>query len=95
MEALELVGMADFARRQISQLSGGQQQRVFLALALVQKADVYFLDEPMAGVDATTERAIVEILRRLRDEGRLLAALTHPAIVRVHDLVGIDQVGTG
>ncbi len=77
MEALALVGMQDFARRQISQLSGGQQQRVFLARALVQKADVYFLDEPMAGVDATTERAIVDILRRLRDEGRTVIVVHH------------------
>ncbi|QFU00779.1 High-affinity zinc uptake system ATP-binding protein ZnuC [Halomonas sp. THAF5a] len=77
MAALELVGMADFARRQISQLSGGQQQRVFLARALVQKADVYFLDEPMAGVDATTERAIVDILRRLRDEGKTVIVVHH------------------
>ncbi|PRY72219.1 metal ABC transporter ATP-binding protein [Halomonas ventosae] len=77
MAALALVGMADFARRQISQLSGGQQQRVFLARALVQKADVYFLDEPMAGVDATTERAIVDILRRLRDEGKTVIVVHH------------------
>ncbi|TDR55911.1 manganese/zinc/iron transport system ATP- binding protein [Halomonas ventosae] len=77
MAALELVGMADFAKRQISQLSGGQQQRVFLARALVQKADVYFLDEPMAGVDATTERAIVDILRRLRDEGKTVIVVHH------------------
>ncbi|UYG06705.1 metal ABC transporter ATP-binding protein [Halomonas sp. M4R1S46] len=77
MAALEQVGMADFARRQISQLSGGQQQRVFLARALVQQADVYFLDEPMAGVDATTERAIVDILRRLRDDGKTLIVVHH------------------
>ncbi|MEQ6888824.1 metal ABC transporter ATP-binding protein [Halomonas sp. CS7] len=77
MAALELVGMADLAKRQISQLSGGQQQRVFLARALVQKADVYFLDEPMAGVDATTERAIVDILRRLRDEGKTVIVVHH------------------
>lgn len=77
MQALEMVGMQDFASRQISQLSGGQQQRVFLARALVQKADVYFLDEPMAGVDATTERAIVDILRRLRDEGKTVIVVHH------------------
>ena len=62
LEALEKVGMARFAERQISQLSGGQQQRTFLARALVQDAQVYFMDEPFQGVDATTERAIVELL---------------------------------
>ncbi|WP_185984586.1 metal ABC transporter ATP-binding protein [Aureimonas mangrovi] len=77
MEALALVGMQDFAGRQISQLSGGQQQRVFLARALVQDADVYFLDEPMAGVDATTERAIVDILHKLRDAGKTLIVVHH------------------
>ncbi|PSJ21912.1 manganese ABC transporter ATP-binding protein [Halomonas sp. ND22Bw] len=77
MSALEQVGMGDLAGRQISQLSGGQQQRVFLARALVQQADVYFLDEPMAGVDATTERAIVDILRRLRDQGKTLIVVHH------------------
>ncbi|MCW4149327.1 metal ABC transporter ATP-binding protein [Halomonas sp. 18H] len=77
MQALEMVGMQAFAERQISQLSGGQQQRVFLARALVQKADVYFLDEPMAGVDATTERAIVDILRRLRDDGKTVIVVHH------------------
>ncbi len=75
--ALSLVGMQDLARRQISQLSGGQQQRVFLARALVQDADVYFLDEPMAGVDATTERAIVNILRELRDQGKTVVVVHH------------------
>lgn len=77
MDALSRVGMADFADRQISQLSGGQQQRVFLARALVQDADVYFLDEPMAGVDATTERAIVAILHALRDAGKTVIVVHH------------------
>lgn len=77
MQALEMVGMQDYGGRQISQLSGGQQQRVFLARALVQQADVYFLDEPMAGVDATTERAIINILRRLRDEGKTVIVVHH------------------
>ncbi|MEM7736988.1 MAG: metal ABC transporter ATP-binding protein, partial [Deinococcota bacterium] len=77
MDALALVGMQDYSDRQISQLSGGQQQRVFLARALVQDADVYFLDEPMAGVDATTERAIVNILRDLRNQGKTLVVVHH------------------
>jgi manganese/zinc/iron transport system ATP- binding protein len=77
LEALDMVGMSALADRQISQLSGGQQQRVFLARALVQEADIYFLDEPMAGVDATTERAIIDILRRLRDEGKTLIVVHH------------------
>ena len=77
MSALEEVRIADLAGRQISQLSGGQQQRVFLARALVQQADVYFLDEPMAGVDATTERAIVGLLHKLRDAGKTLVVVHH------------------
>jgi len=77
MAALEEVGIAELADRQISQLSGGQQQRVFLARALVQEADIYFLDEPMAGVDATTERAIVALLKRLRDQGRTVIVVHH------------------
>ncbi|MDH3667918.1 MAG: metal ABC transporter ATP-binding protein [Paracoccaceae bacterium] len=75
--ALEEVGIADLAGRQISQLSGGQQQRVFLARALVQDADLYFLDEPMAGVDATTERAIVRLLKGLRDRGKTVIVVHH------------------
>jgi manganese/zinc/iron transport system ATP- binding protein len=75
--ALEQVGMADYEGRQISQLSGGQQQRVFLARALVQQADVYFMDEPFQGVDATTERAIVELLRELRSGGKTVLAVHH------------------
>ena len=75
--ALEQVGMSELAGRQISQLSGGQQQRVFLARALVQYADVYFMDEPFQGVDATTERAIVELLRSLRSDGRTVVAVHH------------------
>jgi manganese/zinc/iron transport system ATP- binding protein len=75
--ALEQVGMSEYAGRQISQLSGGQQQRVFLARALVQHADVYFMDEPFQGVDATTERAIVELLRELRSSGKTVLAVHH------------------
>jgi manganese/zinc/iron transport system ATP- binding protein len=74
---LEKVGMADFARRQISQLSGGQQQRVFLARALAQDAKIYFMDEPFVGVDAATERAIVAILQELKSQGRTVIAVHH------------------
>ncbi|MEO1584306.1 MAG: ABC transporter ATP-binding protein, partial [Planctomycetota bacterium] len=70
MGYLKRVGMEGFARRQISQLSGGQQQRVFLARALAQEADLYFMDEPFAGVDAATERAIVDVMRDLRAQGK-------------------------
>ncbi|AWM40875.1 High-affinity zinc uptake system ATP-binding protein ZnuC [Gemmata obscuriglobus] len=76
-DALTRVGMADFADRQISQLSGGQQQRVFLARALVQDAPVYLMDEPFQGVDAVTERAIVDVLRGLRDRGRTVLVVHH------------------
>ncbi|HXG12903.1 MAG TPA: metal ABC transporter ATP-binding protein [Gemmataceae bacterium] len=77
MEALEKVGMAALANRQIRQLSGGQQQRVFLARALVQDAQVYFMDEPFQGVDATTERAIVALLQDLRAQGRTVIVVHH------------------
>ncbi len=77
MKALEKVGMADFARRQISQLSGGQQQRVFLARVLVQSAMIYFMDEPFQGVDAQTEKAIIEILKTLRNEGKTVIVVHH------------------
>ncbi|MBO6575649.1 MAG: metal ABC transporter ATP-binding protein [Rhodothermales bacterium] len=77
LQALEKVSMADYADRQISQLSGGQQQRVFLARALVQDADVYFMDEPFQGVDATTERAIMALLRDLRSNGKTVVVVHH------------------
>ena len=77
IKALAEVGMESFADRQISQLSGGQQQRVFLARALVQDADVYLMDEPFQGVDATTERAIVDLLRALRERGKTGVVVHH------------------
>ncbi|MCG8510296.1 MAG: ABC transporter ATP-binding protein [Rhodospirillales bacterium] len=77
MDSLDQVGMADFSGRQISQLSGGQQQRVFLARALAQEARLYFMDEPFAGVDAATEKAIVDVLRRLKQEGRTVIVVHH------------------
>lgn len=76
-EALQQVGMEAFESRQISQLSGGQQQRVFLARALVQDADLYFMDEPFQGVDATTERAIIDLLRALRAQGKTVMVVHH------------------
>jgi manganese/zinc/iron transport system ATP- binding protein len=75
--ALERVGIAHLAERQISQLSGGQQQRVFLARALVQDADLYLMDEPFAAVDAATERAIVELLHELRSRGKTCVVVHH------------------
>jgi manganese/zinc/iron transport system ATP- binding protein len=77
LAALEQVGMPELAGRQISQLSGGQQQRVFLARALVQDADIYLTDEPFQGVDATTERAVIELLRALREAGKTVVAVHH------------------
>jgi len=76
-QALEKVGMQEYAARQISQLSGGQQQRVFLARALVQDATVYLMDEPFQGVDATTERAIISLLQELRENGRTVVVVHH------------------
>ncbi|BFH13858.1 metal ABC transporter ATP-binding protein [Paenibacillus melissococcoides] len=77
MESLAKMGMADYAERQISQLSGGQQQRVFLARALVQDADLYFMDEPLAGVDAATETAIMTTLKELKLSGKTVMVVHH------------------
>lgn len=77
LNALEKVGMSAYMNRQISQLSGGQQQRVFLARALAQDADIYFMDEPFAGVDASTESAILELLRDLRLRGKTVVVVHH------------------
>ena len=77
MAALDQVGMAELVHRQISQLSGGQQQRVFLARALVQDARIYLMDEPLQGVDATTERTIIELLRTLQSLGKTVMVVHH------------------
>lgn len=74
---LELVGMTGYAHRQISQLSGGQQQRVFLARALLQEADIYFMDEPFIGVDLATEMVIVQLLQQLRAKGKTVFVVHH------------------
>ncbi len=77
LHMLDWVGMGDFVERQISQLSGGQQQRVFLARALAQQADVYFMDEPLKGVDAQTEKAFIKLLKALRDDGKTIVVVHH------------------
>ena len=76
-DALARVGMADSRKRQIGELSGGQKKRVFLARALAQDGRVILLDEPFTGVDVKTEDAIVQLLRDLRDEGRVMLVSTH------------------
>lgn len=100
MESLSLVGMEAFADRQIGQLSGGQQQRVFLARALAQDAELMILDEPFAGVDAATEKAIVEVLKRLKASGKTLLCVHHD-LATVRDyfdhvlLINVRRVAAG
>ena len=77
LEALDRVGMADFADRQLNQLSGGQQQRVFLARALIQDAEIYFMDEPFVGVDAVTEKTIIQLLKELRNQSKTVVVVHH------------------
>ncbi|PTX55324.1 manganese/zinc/iron transport system ATP- binding protein [Melghirimyces profundicolus] len=77
MDCLDKVGMADFAKRQISQLSGGQQQRVFLARSLAQDARIYFMDEPFVGVDAATEKAIIRLLNELKAQEKTVLVVHH------------------
>lgn len=97
---LDRVGMADFADRQIGQLSGGQQQRVFLARALAQDADLYLLDEPLAGVDAATERAIIDVLKALKDDGKAVVSVHHD-LATVRDyfdnvfLINVKKIAEG
>lgn len=76
-QALEMVRMSEFAHRQIGQLSGGQQQRVFMARAMAQGAEILLLDEPFAGVDAATERAILDVLAQTKKAGRTLLVVHH------------------
>ncbi|WP_417408559.1 manganese/iron ABC transporter ATP-binding protein [Hoeflea sp.] len=76
-DALERVGMSAFRKRQIGELSGGQKKRVFLARALAQEGQVILLDEPFTGVDVTTENQIIELLKDLRAEGRVMLVSTH------------------
>lgn len=76
-EALEKVGMSEFSKRQIGELSGGQKKRVFLARSIAQEGQIILLDEPFTGVDVKTELAIMELLKEMRDEGRLMLVATH------------------
>lgn len=76
-ECLEKVGMKDYGKKQIGELSGGQQQRVFIARALAQKADIFFLDEPFVGIDVASEEVIIHILKELRDDGKIVMVVHH------------------
>lgn len=93
-ECLEMVGLSDLANQQIGQLSGGQQQRTFLARALAQEADLYFMDEPLAGVDAATEQAIFAILGKLRDAGKTVVVVHHDlrSVAQFFDRVALLNV---
>jgi manganese/zinc/iron transport system ATP- binding protein len=95
LEALRQVGMAELADRQISQFSGGQQQRVFIARALMQQAQIYLMDEPFAGVDATTEHAILTLMRTLQQQGRTILVVHHDleTVSSTFDSVAILNVG--
>lgn len=77
LQCLEKVGLQDYSKRQIAELSGGQQQRVFLARALAQDAECFFLDEPFVGIDMTSEKMIITILKKLRDEGKTVFVVHH------------------
>ena len=77
MEALKKMKMEDFCDRQISELSGGQKQRVFIARAIAQDALIYFMDEPLAGVDKKTENIIIETMREFKKEGKTIIAVHH------------------
>src|SRR5699024_7567990 len=77
LHCLEKVDMLDYQNRQIAELSGGQQQRVFLARALAQQADYFFLDEPFVGIDVAKEKIIIKILQKLRYEWKSVMVVHH------------------
>ena len=87
LQALACVGMASFAKRQIGELSGGQQQRLFFARALVQQADLFFLDEPFQGVDLATEKMLIEILKKEKACGKSIFVVHHdlPTVAEYFD----------
>ncbi len=74
---LDLVGISALADRQISQLSGGQQQRVFIARALLQEAELYFMDEPFSGIDHGTEQLLIQLLKGFKSEGKTVFVVHH------------------
>lgn len=100
MKTLEMVGMQDYAKRQISQLSGGQQQRVFLARALIQEAEVYILDEPLKGVDKQTETVLISILKAMRNQGKTVIVVHHD-LATVRDyfddvvMINVEHIASG
>lgn len=77
LEALRYMGMENYQHRQISELSGGQKQRVFLARTMVSDAEVYFMDEPLAGVDQRTEKVIMDYLKEQQKKGKTLVVIHH------------------
>lgn len=99
-KCLEQVNMEEFATRQIAELSGGQQQRVFLARALAQEAEYFFLDEPFVGIDVASEETIITILKKLRDEGKTVFVIHHD-LTKVSSyfddliLINKDLIGAG
>jgi ABC-type Mn2+/Zn2+ transport system ATPase subunit len=101
-ECLQKVRMEDYTNRQIGELSGGQQQRVFMARALAQQADIFFLDEPFVGIDVSSEETIISILKELRDHGHTILVVHHDlskakdyfdeVILLNKELVGVGEV---
>jgi manganese/zinc/iron transport system ATP- binding protein len=97
---LEMVGLETFGSRQISHLSGGEQQRAFLARALIQEADLYFMDEPFTGIDMASSKTIISILQNLRDQGKTLFVVHHDLtnVAEIFDwmvLLNLRLVGSG
>lgn len=101
-ECLQKVRMEEFSERQIGELSGGQQQRVFMARALAQQAEIFFLDEPFVGIDVSSEETIINILKELRDEGKTVLVVHHDLskasdyfdelILLNKELIGVGEV---
>ena len=98
--ALDLVGMSAYAKQQIGELSGGQQQRLFLARALVQNPDLFLLDEPFAGIDLTTEKILVDLLKKLSSQGKTIIVVHHdlPTVNAYFDwalLINLNLIACG